>query len=102
MEAADGPARDGDEGKRKEASGKDRAGAVDETGKSGHLQRGPDGDDSDDQDGDGAQFHKGAQVIARGQQQPNRHGRSGKAIDDDEQGQRGSGEGEEMGGSGSL
>src|SRR5205807_4753935 len=102
MEAAYRAAGNGDESKRKQASGKDRAGAVNKAGDCRHLQGGTDCDDSDDQNGDGAQLHKGAQVIARRQQQPDGYGRSGKAIGDDEQGKRGSGKSEKMSDIGSL
>ena len=65
MKTADRSAGNRDKGEGKDFSGEDRAGTVDEARERRHMQRGMNGHDSNTKQADGAQFHKGAQVVAR-------------------------------------
>ena len=65
MEAADGPAGDGDEGERKNLSREYRAGAVHKAGERGHVQRGMQGDDADAEKRNRPQLHERAEIVAR-------------------------------------
>src|SRR5215469_5184837 len=86
MESADGSAGDGDERKWKHLAGEDRPSAVDEASKSGHVQCGMYSNNPDAKKADGTEFHESAQVVARGEQQPDGHSGGGKGIDDDRYG----------------
>src|SRR5208283_4671373 len=89
MKAADRSAGDRDESKGKYFPRKNRAAAIDESGESRHVQCGVKGHDTQAEKGDRSQLHEGAEIIARGQQQPYRQSRGGKTIDDDKNRQGG-------------
>ena len=82
VEARDRAARDGDEQEREQAAGPDRTGAVDELGHRRHLHvRGHEGD-AERQPDDGADLQEGRQVVARGEEQPDRQDRGDEAVAD--------------------
>ena len=53
---------------------------MDKTGESRHFHGGRYNDDSHRQHGNNSQFHYGTQVVARGEQQPDRQNRGDEAI----------------------
>ena len=89
MESRDGAAGDGNEQKRKEGAGDDRASPVDEAGDCGHVQVGRQNNHADRQQPDDPEFHKGREVISRNQQHPHRQHRSQKSVSGQEPDQRG-------------
>ena len=62
--------------------GEDGAGAVGEARKRRQLQIRPHEQDPDSQHHDDAELHERAQIIARGEQQPDRQGAGEKSVDD--------------------
>ena len=89
MEPADGAARDGHEGKWKQASREDRAGPVNERVMAGMCKVGRSAMMPSASMHDCAEFDEGAQVVARREQKPDRHGGGGKPVNDDQNGKRG-------------
>ena len=80
MKAADRSTSDGDKCERKDLSCEDRAGTIDEFCKRRHVQRGMHDHNSHREQPYSSEFHESAQIIPRGQQQPNRQRRSRKSI----------------------
>src|SRR6266850_3203862 len=87
MKSTDGAARDGDEAKRKNLSGKDRPGAVNEVRERGHEDLWANQKDARCKRKNGPCLDEGAQVVARCKQEPNGQGGSSKAVNDDGQGE---------------
>src|SRR5205823_7635862 len=87
VEGADCATGHGNEGEWEDASGKYRSAAVNEAGERRHLQCRTNQNNSQDQDRDGPQLHKGAEIVTRGQQQPYRQRRGGESISNNQQGQ---------------
>ena len=87
VEARQRPARDGDEHEREQLAGEDRAGALaGEVGDRLLLQDRGGEDQADRQQHDHADLHERRQVVAGGEQHPDRQDRGDEAVDD--QGER--------------
>src|SRR5580700_6899203 len=72
MKSGNSAASDGDEKERKKRAFDDGASAVDVWGYGRELDLGMDEQNTDDQNGDGAELHIGGEIIARFKQQPDR------------------------------
>ncbi|MPM38198.1 hypothetical protein SDC9_84827 [bioreactor metagenome] len=84
VEAGQCAAGDGDEQEREQVAGEGRALAVQgEVGDSRHRHDRADDQDGQRQEDDGADLHEGRQVVAWGQQQPDRQDRGQEAVDGD-------------------
>ena len=83
MESGNRAAGHGDETERKEFAGHDRTGTVDELADGGEFQSRQDQEHTECERENGAQLHKRAQVIARGEEQPDRENAGRKAVEDD-------------------
>src|SRR5260370_15847026 len=88
MESADRAARNGNEAKGKNLSGKDRAGAIDEARERRHQDLWPDKQDARGQSKNGAGLDERTEVVARREQQPDRQGGRREAIHNDGKGER--------------
>src|ERR1700686_5587039 len=84
MEAANRSASNRDESERKNLSRQHGPGAVHKPSERWHVQRGMQRHNADTEKPDRAQLHKGAEIIARRQQQPHWNGGSSESVDDDE------------------
>src|SRR5438874_8680194 len=91
MKSADGPARNGDERKGKKIAGEYRPAAIDKASERRHLQGGAHQENSQRQNRDGAKLYEGAEIVARRQQQPYWKRGGGKAINNNQNRQRGAG-----------
>ncbi len=80
MEAGDRAAGDGDKQEREQVAGPYRAGTIDKLGQRRHRQGRAHNQDANRQPHDGADFQEGGEIIARGQQQPDRQYRSHKSV----------------------
>ncbi len=69
--------------KREEFAGEDGAGAIDELGERRKLQARVSEEDAEREQKDDAKFDEGAEVIARGQEQPDGQNAGGESVDDD-------------------
>ncbi len=83
VEAGDRAAGDGDEDEGEDLAREDEAGAVGELRQLRHLQLRRDEDDGDGEGGDRADLHEGAEVVARGEEQPDGKDRGGEAVEDE-------------------
>src|SRR6476661_8277697 len=83
MKSADGTARNSDEAKRKNLPGKDRPRAVHEAREGWHENLRSNQQDAGSKRKNGPGLDKGAQVVARREQEPNGQGGSRKAVDND-------------------
>src|SRR5207253_4883138 len=97
MKSADGPARDSNEREGKKIAGENRPTAIDKARERGHLQSGANQENSQRQNRDGAKLYEGAEIVARRQQQPYWKRGGGKAINNDQNRQRGAGKCESAG-----
>src|SRR5713226_5143396 len=102
MKSADRAARNGNEAKRKNLPGKDRAGAVDEASERWHQDLRPDNQDADSKGENGAGFDKRAEIVARREKQPNRQGRRREAVRYNVKGERDTAKREHAGPSGGI
>src|ERR1700688_1401854 len=89
MKATNRSASDGDERERKNLARKHGPGAVHKPSERWHVQRGMQRHNADTEKPDRAQLHKGAEIIARRQQQPHWNCGSSESVDDDENRQSG-------------
>ena len=87
MEAGDRAAGDGDKQEREQVAGPYRAGTIDKLGQRRHRQGRAHNQDANRQPHDGADFQEGGEIIARGQQQPDRQYRSHKSVAHQDPGQ---------------
>ena len=87
MKPGDRAAGDRDADERKNRSGKDQPRAVDEGRQGRHLQGGMNHDHRQRERRDRAQFQKRAEVIARGEEEPDRQSRGGEAVKDQRPGE---------------
>lgn len=95
MEAGEGAAGDGDEEEGEERPGEGGTGARRrELGDRRHLHLGARDEDADREQRDRADLHVGRQVVAGGEEQPDREHRRGEAVADEQPGQRDRLEGE--------
>jgi len=83
VEARYGSASDGDEAKGKDRPGEYRSRAVDKFRHGGHLQAGREDHDRAREQSHGTDFHEGAQIITRREQQPNGKRGGGQRISHD-------------------
>ncbi len=88
VKARNRAARDGDEAERKDFSGHDQAGTVGELRQRGHFQIGQHQQNAEREREDRAEFHEGAEIIARREQQPHRQHAGRQAINNDRPCQR--------------
>ena len=95
MESRDRAAGDGDEAKREYLAGENRTAPVRESGECRQLQVGPDEQNPNSQHQDNAKLDERAQVIAGCQQQPDRKSAGEKAVDNDRDGERNTGQREQ-------
>ena len=80
VETRDRGAGDGDEAEREDRPRKDRPAPVDEAREGGHLEFRRDKNDGDREEADGPDFQERAQVIARGEQEPDGKDRGQQAV----------------------
>ncbi|MNS30100.1 hypothetical protein D3C72_621220 [compost metagenome] len=80
MEARNGTTGDSDKQEREQVTGPDRAGTVDKFGQRRHRQGRAHDQNPDRQPYDSTDFEEGGEVIARGQQQPDRQNRRHKTV----------------------
>src|SRR6266851_639835 len=83
MESAYRAARNGNEAKGENLSGKDRAGAIDEARKRRHQDLWPDKEDARGQSKNGSGLDERTEIVARCKQQPDWQRRSRKTIHND-------------------
>ena len=88
MKARHRGAGDGDETKREDRAGEDRATAVNEPGERGHAQRRSQQHDGQPEQGDRAKFHERAQVVPRREQEPHGQHRGQETVAHDPPGER--------------
>ena len=83
MKTGNRAARDRDADKRKNRSGENKSTAVDELGERRHLHDRMNQNHRDRERGDGAEFQKRAEIIARREQHPDRQNRRGQSVNHD-------------------
>src|SRR5580698_7650090 len=102
MESADRTASNSDKCERKNASGKHWTSSVNEAGEWRHVQRGPDGQNSQRKKTDGSELDEGAEIIAWRQQKPHRQSGCRETVDHEDDGKRRRAQGKPAGDAGSL
>ena len=83
MESGDRAAGYGDKTERKHFSGQDEAGAIGELGQRGHFEGRQGKENAEGQGEDGSELDVGAEVIARGKQEPDGDHAGGEAVNDE-------------------
>ena len=83
MKTGDGAAVNADKAKREKLAGEDGAGAIDKLREGRQLKARVSEQNAERQQKDDSQLDEGAEIIARGEQQPHGQGASGEPVNND-------------------